>query len=566
MAERNTILVTGATGTIGRPLTTRLAADPSLRVRALVRDPEKAGTIGNAELVRGDFGDAASLASAMKGIDTLVLVTAAGAHAFEQAHAAITAAREAGVRKLVRLSAIKADPEGPTDNTRQHGRTEAEIRASGLTYVFLRPAAFFQNLLWSAQTVLGQGQLYQGTGAAKVGFIDTRDVVDALFAAATSDRFDGQALELTGPRSIDYHEVAAALGRALGRTITYVPGPSRSATRCAAWGRIRGPCSSSATTRAPTRAAGATPSPTRCRSSRVIPHATSMRSCARSSCPRPRRADHPVVMNVASIVAPSVSSRRAAPRAIGLPWRRRHTMKSRGAPSRDGARPRCTRSRWHPVRIPNPRRSSPIIVAIPSACSPIPRPILGSAPTCSSPPRRGSRVALRRSSTSTRSSRRCCTDRPQCRDRGTGVERPTNGGMLGAMITAQTESSGAFRQVVSIDAHTLHADVSVELGGQASAPGPHDYFDGALATCKALTACVVAKQRGFALERVKVEVARDDSKERTGTYRLTVRLTFEGGLSQDEKEKLHAMVARCPIHKLMTTSTVEIDQLPLAPA
>lgn len=223
MAERNTILVTGATGTIGRPLTTRLAADPSLRVRALVRDPEKAGTIANAELVRGDFGDAASLASAMKGIDTLVLVTAAGAHASEQAHAAITAAREAGVRKLVRLSAIKADPEGPTDNTRQHGRTEAEIRASGLTYVFLRPAAFFQNLLWSAQTVLGQGQLYQGTGAAKVGFIDTRDVVDALFAAATSDRFDGQALELTGPRSIDYHEVAAALGRALGRTITYVP-------------------------------------------------------------------------------------------------------------------------------------------------------------------------------------------------------------------------------------------------------------------------------------------------------------------------------------------------------
>lgn len=223
MTRRNTILVTGATGTIGRPLVARLAADSNLRVRALVRDPAKAGDLGGAELARGDFSDPRSLVAAMDGIDTLVLITAANANASNQSHAAIEAAKQSGVRKIVRLSAIKADPNGPTDNTRQHARTEAEIRATGLTHVFLRPAAFMQNLLWSARQVLGEGRIYQGFGAAKVGLIDTRDVVDALAVAATRDDFDGQTLELTGPRSVDHHDVAGALARALDREVTYVP-------------------------------------------------------------------------------------------------------------------------------------------------------------------------------------------------------------------------------------------------------------------------------------------------------------------------------------------------------
>lgn len=224
MANRNHILVTGATGTVGRPLSLQLAARDGLRVRALVRDPGKAADLVDAgvEVVGGDFGDDASLARAMSGIGTVVLITAPGAHASAQAHAAIAAARAAGVEKIVRLSAIKASVDGPTDNTRQHGRTEAELRESGLTFVALRPSAFFQNFLWSAAPILGEGRLYAGSGGAKVGFIDTRDVVDALAAAATTDRFDGQSLELTGPRSVDHDEVAAALGRALGREVAHV--------------------------------------------------------------------------------------------------------------------------------------------------------------------------------------------------------------------------------------------------------------------------------------------------------------------------------------------------------
>jgi putative redox protein len=133
-------------------------------------------------------------------------------------------------------------------------------------------------------------------------------------------------------------------------------------------------------------------------------------------------------------------------------------------------------------------------------------------------------------------------------------------------IRTTTETPPAFRQVVTIDGHTLHADVSVATGGGASAPDPHDLFDSSLVTCKALTACVVAKQRGIALDRVTAAVTRDASQERKGTYVLSVELTFEGALSEDEKEALHRIVERCPIHKLMTTTTVEVRQLPFARA
>ena len=129
-------------------------------------------------------------------------------------------------------------------------------------------------------------------------------------------------------------------------------------------------------------------------------------------------------------------------------------------------------------------------------------------------------------------------------------------------IRSETENPPTFRQVVTIDAHTLHADVGEALGGAGSAPGPHEYFDAALATCKALTACVYARGHGIALERVLVDVERDASQERKGIYVLTVQLRFEGALTEAENLKLHDVVSRCPIHKLMTTSTVEIRQLP----
>jgi putative redox protein len=133
-------------------------------------------------------------------------------------------------------------------------------------------------------------------------------------------------------------------------------------------------------------------------------------------------------------------------------------------------------------------------------------------------------------------------------------------------VDCQTEQRGAFRQAVRVGTHTFHADVSSSLGGQDSAPGPHDYFDAALAACKALTATWYAKKHGMALERVETHVERDDTRERQGTYSLRVKLAFHGELSTEDKQRLYAAAAHCPVHKLMTSTTVEIVTEPLEAA
>jgi len=131
-------------------------------------------------------------------------------------------------------------------------------------------------------------------------------------------------------------------------------------------------------------------------------------------------------------------------------------------------------------------------------------------------------------------------------------------------IVSETETVHAFRQVVHVDAHTLHADVSTADGGAGSAPTPHDYFDTSLATCKALTAAWFAKRKGFALDKVIAKVTRDASRERQGTYVLKVELSFEGALTDEEKRAIYDAAAKCPLHKLMTATKVEIDTAPLA--
>ncbi len=133
-------------------------------------------------------------------------------------------------------------------------------------------------------------------------------------------------------------------------------------------------------------------------------------------------------------------------------------------------------------------------------------------------------------------------------------------------IECRNEVDGVFRQVIRVGSHTFYADVAESLGGAASAPNPHDYFDASLGACKALTAMMYARKHSIALDRIEVLVDRDTSGEREGTYVLRVQLAYFGRLSDAEKQRLHDAVARCPIQKLMTTSTVRVDVVPLAAA
>jgi len=222
---QRTVLVTGATGTVGSRLTRSLTETPGVLVRAFVRSPEKSQALGalGVDLRTGSFEDAASLDRAMTGVDTLALITAANERAGEQATAAIASARRVGVHKIVRLSAVRAAEDGPTDNTRQHARSERELRESGLAFVVLRPQFFMDNLLGSAAAVVGEGKLHSGVGEGAIGMIDARDVADCLVQAVLRSEFDGRTLELTGPQSISHRVVAAALAEAIRRPVEYAP-------------------------------------------------------------------------------------------------------------------------------------------------------------------------------------------------------------------------------------------------------------------------------------------------------------------------------------------------------
>jgi putative redox protein len=126
-------------------------------------------------------------------------------------------------------------------------------------------------------------------------------------------------------------------------------------------------------------------------------------------------------------------------------------------------------------------------------------------------------------------------------------------------IDAKTIDRDKYPVTVVVRGHTFTADASVAAGGHDAAPGPHDLFDSALATCKAITAMWFAKRHGIPLERVEAHVESDDHEERAGVYRLRVRVELFGELTDDQRAQVQRAIAMCPIHKLMTTSDVQIE-------
>jgi uncharacterized protein YbjT (DUF2867 family) len=216
------ILVTGATGNVGTHLVRSLRTPDRALVRALVRDPAAAGRrLGDVELAVGDFDDPGSLRRALDGVDRVYLTAADGPRKVAQETALIDAAAAAGVRRIVKLSAMHADPASPLPAFRWHGQVEAHLRGSGVPWVVLRPAFFMTNLLMVAEGVAHTGTLYAPTAGRGTAMIDLRDVADAAAAVLTADGHDGRVYELTGPAAVTFTEVAAAISAATGRPVGF---------------------------------------------------------------------------------------------------------------------------------------------------------------------------------------------------------------------------------------------------------------------------------------------------------------------------------------------------------
>ena len=126
-------------------------------------------------------------------------------------------------------------------------------------------------------------------------------------------------------------------------------------------------------------------------------------------------------------------------------------------------------------------------------------------------------------------------------------------------VTVNTLNQDNFRHSLNIDNHELFTDLPKRLGGDDSAPSPHDYFDAALASCKALTLKLYAQKKDIPLTGVTVEVTHDAAEEQKGKYTLNVKLTLKGVLTDEQRDELHRVADRCPVHKLMTTAEISID-------
>src|SRR3954453_12046292 len=170
-----TILVTGATGTIGRHVVEQLVKRGA-DVRALAREPAKANLPAGVTVVQGDLLDVDSIRSAFKGVSTLFLLNAVVPDEFTQALIALNVAREAGVERVVYLSVIHSDRYVNVPHFAGKFGVERMIEQMGLNATILRPAYFMDNDITIKDVVTGYGIYPMPIGAKGVAMIHSRDV------------------------------------------------------------------------------------------------------------------------------------------------------------------------------------------------------------------------------------------------------------------------------------------------------------------------------------------------------------------------------------------------------
>jgi uncharacterized protein YbjT (DUF2867 family) len=210
------ILVTGATGKVGSEAVRLLGAQHH-PTRALVRDASRAPH-GDVEIVTGDFDRPDTIDSAMRGVETVLLVSPAVP---AQEIAVIDSAVRQGARHIVKISS-KASADSPVDRRRGQAQIETHLEATGLSYTLLRANAYMQNLLALAPMIKQAGGFLMSAGDGQVGMIDARDVAATAAAVATAPRAHaGRTYWLTGPDLITYTDVARELSDTLGYTVEY---------------------------------------------------------------------------------------------------------------------------------------------------------------------------------------------------------------------------------------------------------------------------------------------------------------------------------------------------------
>lgn len=218
MSAADLIAITGATGNIGR-IVTDLLTRADYRVRQVARDPRRLPN-DSADVKQATYGDREAAINALSGADALFMVSASeSAERLEQHRTFIDAAAAAGVRHVVYTSLLGAAPDATFTLARDHWATEEHLRASGMSWTFLRDSFYLDFL----PTLAGDDGVIRGpAGDGRVGAVARIDV--ARSAAAVLSRPDfhaGRTYDLTGPEALSLDEVARTITEVTGRATIY---------------------------------------------------------------------------------------------------------------------------------------------------------------------------------------------------------------------------------------------------------------------------------------------------------------------------------------------------------
>ena len=217
------ILVTAATGQIGGTALRALVA-ANHEVRALVRDPSASQVPEGAGVVKGDFDDEDSLDRALDGVSVMLMAGRDSPESVAQHRRVLASACRAGVRHIVKLSAIGASANSPVALMREHHEVDEEVRNSPVSWTYLKPHLFMQNLLRAADAVRQDGKLSAPMGQDRFPLVDTRDIGEvAAVVLGDADSHVGKEYILTGPAALSYDDVASETSMVADRRVVYEP-------------------------------------------------------------------------------------------------------------------------------------------------------------------------------------------------------------------------------------------------------------------------------------------------------------------------------------------------------
>jgi len=230
----DSILVTGATGTVGSEVVKQLALSSSSIDKKIIRagvhslnKVDKLKQYKLVEIVNMDYYKSETITTVLQNIDKLFWLTPLTLNTTQISSNLVKEAQKTDIKHIVKLSVMGADFETATTIARLHRQEEKIIEESGIPYTFLRPVGFMQNFInFFGQTIKNQNAFYLPAGDGKVSFVDVRDIaavaVKTLVANDNDNQHIGKAYGITGDELLTYKQAAEILSKEVGKKINYV--------------------------------------------------------------------------------------------------------------------------------------------------------------------------------------------------------------------------------------------------------------------------------------------------------------------------------------------------------